>query len=59
MDDAVAAGDSLPPPRIIFKIGEKKRQPVSRVLTARLEHGVHVALAIQVSHRRTHPMTGA
>ena len=56
MQHVVAAGNGLRPARVVFEIGGHERQAIAHLGAADLEHGAHLGLALQASHRGAHLM---
>ena len=59
MQHELAAGDSFGPARVLFEIGGGEAQPIPRLGTPLFQHGAHLALALEVSQRGTHPCPAA
>ncbi len=56
MQHVLAAGDGFRPARVVFEIGGDEGQAIARLGAAFLQHGAHVALALQAPHRGAHLM---
>jgi len=59
MQHVLAAAHGFGPAGIVFEIGREERQPVTRLRAARLQHGAHVAFALQAANGRAHGMSGS
>src|SRR5271166_2894582 len=56
VENVFAAGDGFWPPSIVFEIGGDEGQAIARHGAAFLQHGAHLALALQVPHRGAYLM---